>query len=127
MTVKACDSCLVCGATSLKPLIDIPDVPALCNRLCVSEVEAANAPRGDISLLYCVDCGHVFNSAFEYVAFEPEHSGPDLAASAWKSSGLLAADVSPAWNDPPPVTPDNLEPLHRWQEATAARLATELE
>jgi hypothetical protein len=69
----------------------------------------------------------VFNSFFEYTVFEPEHAGPDLPASAWKSSGLLEAMVSPAWNDPPPVTPDNLEPLHRWQEATAARLGVDFD
>ena len=64
MTASAGDRCLVCGGTSLKPLISIPDVPTLCNRLCASEAEAANAPRGDISLTYCLDCGHVVNSAF---------------------------------------------------------------
>ena len=65
MTTKAFDSCLVCGGTSLEPLISIPDVPTLCNRLCASGVEAANAPRGDISLIYCLDCGHILNSAFD--------------------------------------------------------------
>ena len=62
MTIKAC---LVCGGTSLEPLLSIPDVPTLCNRLCASEAEAANAPRGDIRLIYCLDCGHVINSAFD--------------------------------------------------------------
>ena len=63
--MKAYDGCLVCGGTSLKPLISISDVPTLCNRLFASEAEAANAPRGDISLTYCLDCGHVVNSAFD--------------------------------------------------------------
>jgi SAM-dependent methyltransferase len=65
MTVEAFDNCLVCGGSSLEPLISIPGVPALCNRLCASEAEAANAPRADISLIYCLDCGHVVNSAFD--------------------------------------------------------------
>jgi SAM-dependent methyltransferase len=65
MTAKACESCLICKRTSLKPLISISDVPTLCNRLCASEGEAANAPRGDISLSYCLDCGHIINSAFD--------------------------------------------------------------
>src|SRR6516162_10239652 len=65
MIMKAYDGCLVCGGTSLKPLISISDVPTLCNRLCASEAEAANVPRGDISLTYCLDCGHVVNSAFD--------------------------------------------------------------
>jgi hypothetical protein len=65
MTATARDSCLVCGGKSFKPLISISDVPTLCNRLCASEAEAANAPRGDIALTYCLDCGHVVNSAFD--------------------------------------------------------------
>ncbi len=62
---KPFDSCIICGGRSLEQLISIPDVPTLCNRLCASEAEAANAPRGDISLVYCFDCGHVVNSAFD--------------------------------------------------------------
>src|SRR5215472_3990015 len=65
MTAEGNDICLVCGGTSLEPLIFIPDVSLLCNRLCASETEAANAPRGDIRLIYCLDCGHVANSAFD--------------------------------------------------------------
>jgi 2-polyprenyl-3-methyl-5-hydroxy-6-metoxy-1,4-benzoquinol methylase len=62
MTTKIC---LVCKGTSLEPLLYIPSVPTLCNQLCASEAQAANAPRGDISLIYCLDCGHVANSAFD--------------------------------------------------------------
>jgi SAM-dependent methyltransferase len=65
VTAKACEGCRVCGGTSLAPLISIPDVPTLCNRLCGSEAEAANEPRAYISLVYCLDCGHVVNSAFD--------------------------------------------------------------
>jgi 2-polyprenyl-3-methyl-5-hydroxy-6-metoxy-1,4-benzoquinol methylase len=46
-------------------MISIPGVPTLCNRLCASEAEARNAPRGDIRLSYCPDCGHIVNSAFD--------------------------------------------------------------
>ena len=66
MTAIARDCCLVCGGKSLEPLISIPDVPTLCNRLCASEAEAANAPRGDMGLSYCLDCGHIVNSAFDH-------------------------------------------------------------
>src|SRR5215472_14005900 len=65
MIVKAGDSCPICAGRSVEPLICIPDVPTLCNRLCPSEVEAANFPRGDINLVYCSDCGHVINAAFD--------------------------------------------------------------
>jgi 2-polyprenyl-3-methyl-5-hydroxy-6-metoxy-1,4-benzoquinol methylase len=65
MTGKSRDSCLICEGTALEPLISIPDVPTLCNRLCASEAEARNARRGDIRLSYCPDCGHIVNSAFD--------------------------------------------------------------
>jgi SAM-dependent methyltransferase len=65
MTRKGSASCLICEGTSLEPLISVPDVPTLCNRLCASEAEARNAPRGDIKLSYCPDCGHIVNSAFD--------------------------------------------------------------
>jgi SAM-dependent methyltransferase len=59
------DRCLACAGSFLQLLISIPNVPALCNRLCASETEAANAPRGSISLYYCTDCGHVANTGFD--------------------------------------------------------------
>jgi SAM-dependent methyltransferase len=66
MMATARDGCLVCRGKSLEPLIYISDVPTLCNRLCPSEAEAANAPRGAIDLNYCLDCGHIVNSAFDH-------------------------------------------------------------
>ncbi|HZU89697.1 MAG TPA: class I SAM-dependent methyltransferase [Stellaceae bacterium] len=65
MTDKAGEICLACGGTKVEPLLSIPDVPALCNRLCASAAEATSAPRGTISLSYCCDCGHVANFGFD--------------------------------------------------------------
>src|SRR6516225_2181973 len=65
MTASARECCLICVSTSLGQLMSIPGVPTLCNRLCASETEAWNAPRGDVSLSYCPDCGHIVNSAFD--------------------------------------------------------------
>lgn len=65
MREQARRTCLVCAGNSLEPLISIPDVPALCNRLCASEAEARNAPRGTIRLCYCRECGHVVNAGFD--------------------------------------------------------------
>jgi SAM-dependent methyltransferase len=65
MTDKAEEICLACGAAALEPLLSIPDVPALCNRLCASEREAVEAPRGTINLSYCRGCGHIVNSGFD--------------------------------------------------------------
>lgn len=63
--MSADNACLICAEENLKPLISIPDVPTLCNRLCASEGEAVGAPRGHISLLYCESCGHIANAAFD--------------------------------------------------------------
>lgn len=58
-------SCLVCAGHSLEPLISIPEVPTLCNRLYASAAAAADAPRGTIKLCYCRDCGHIVNVSFD--------------------------------------------------------------
>jgi 2-polyprenyl-3-methyl-5-hydroxy-6-metoxy-1,4-benzoquinol methylase len=84
MTAQGNDICLVCSGTSLEPLIFISGVPMLCNRLCASEAEAANAPRGDISLVYCVDCGHVANCAFDRARVNYDcHYENTLTFSPW--------------------------------------------
>jgi 2-polyprenyl-3-methyl-5-hydroxy-6-metoxy-1,4-benzoquinol methylase len=65
MTIAVADRCLVCKQRALEPLISVSDVPALTNHLCTSESEAANAPRGDITLAYCAECGHIINTSFD--------------------------------------------------------------
>jgi SAM-dependent methyltransferase len=96
MTVaaNAKDPCLICGARSLEPLISIPDVPTLCNRLCASEAEAANAPRGNISLAYCQGCGHVVNSAFDpaRVNYDGRFENTLTFSPRYREYAQLAAD-----------------------------------
>jgi 2-polyprenyl-3-methyl-5-hydroxy-6-metoxy-1,4-benzoquinol methylase len=88
------DCCLICGARTLEPLISIPDVPTLCNRLCASEAEAANAPRGNISLSYCHDCGHVINSAFDQarVNYDGRFENTLTFSPRYRQYAQLAAD-----------------------------------
>lgn len=57
--------CPVCRSTHTAVFIDISGVPVFCNALCESRAEALAAPRGEIRLAYCADCGHVFNAAFD--------------------------------------------------------------
>ena len=47
MMTTAREMCLICAGTSREPVVSIYGVPTLCNRLCASEDEAANAPRGN--------------------------------------------------------------------------------
>ena len=59
------EKCPVCGSSGIDTSIDIHDVPIYCNVLWPSREEAVNAPKGDISVGYCHDCGHVFNKSFD--------------------------------------------------------------
>jgi len=57
--------CVVCGADNLEIVIEIAAVPTHCNVLWNTHTEAINASRGDIQLVFCSACGHVFNAAFQ--------------------------------------------------------------
>jgi len=58
-------ACLACGSSRIERFLHLPDVPVFCNVLLATEKEAAAAPRGDLDLGICRDCGHVFNVAFD--------------------------------------------------------------
>lgn len=59
--------CAVCGSTATTQFLDIRGVPVFCNVLLDSREEALKAARGDIELVFCRSCGHVFNCAFDSV------------------------------------------------------------
>lgn len=59
--------CPVCGSTITAKFLDVRGVPLFCNVLLDSREEALKAAKGDIELVFCRSCGHVFNSAFEPV------------------------------------------------------------
>jgi SAM-dependent methyltransferase len=56
--------CTVCNSTSVSTLIEITQLPVLCNALCSTAEEAIAMRRGDITLGVCHDCRHIFNLAF---------------------------------------------------------------
>ena len=60
--------CPVCGSTITAKFLDVRGVPLFCNVLLDSREEALKAARGDIDLVFCRSCGHVFNSAFDPVS-----------------------------------------------------------
>ncbi len=80
----------------------------------------------------------VLNANFQYDTFPSEDSGPDIPAGSGSKAGYSTFDmtdsihdvfesgVPPAWFDPPPYNPLDPEPFHRWQAATAARLASKV-
>jgi len=57
--------CPICAGDNILKLMTIQDVPVYCNVLYLTPEEAVNAPRGNIVLNYCHQCGHIFNSAYE--------------------------------------------------------------
>jgi len=59
------EKCPVCDSSDIDASIDIHNVPIYCNVLWPSREVALDAAKGDISVTYCRDCGHVFNKSFD--------------------------------------------------------------
>lgn len=57
--------CPVCDSTRIARLVEISQVPIHCNLLWPTRERAIQAPRADIRLGFCEDCGHIFNLAFK--------------------------------------------------------------
>jgi SAM-dependent methyltransferase len=56
--------CPVCSGSNLQPVLDLPQIPVLCNVIWDTKEEAVAAPRGDVRLSFCRDCGHLYNQDF---------------------------------------------------------------
>ncbi len=62
--------CPVCRGADSVHLVEMKQVPAHCNLLWPTREGATAAPRGDIRLAFCPDCGHVFNETFDPALME---------------------------------------------------------
>ncbi len=58
-------NCPVCGSKNIRHLIHITQAPVQCNVLWSTRASALAAARGDIQLVICHQCAHVFNLAFD--------------------------------------------------------------
>ena len=56
--------CPVCYTTDITMFVEILQVPVHCNVLWSTKNEAIRAPKGDMQLGFCENCGHIFNLAF---------------------------------------------------------------
>ena len=56
--------CFLCGSSSTVDLLEIEQVPVHCNLLWSTRQQARRVPRGDIRLVLCKECGHLFNASF---------------------------------------------------------------
>ncbi len=57
--------CLVCASSDIQPIFEIPPIPVDTNRIWPSQKDASAAPKVAMSLVYCGDCGHVFNRNYD--------------------------------------------------------------
>ena len=70
--------CSVCMSDDIDVFFEVSQVPVHCNVLSPSRDEALDAPRGDLQLGFCRECGHIFNLAFDpsLMAYEQEYGNP---------------------------------------------------
>lgn len=58
-------TCPICKHTEFEYFFEAAGLPVHCNILWQTREEALSAPRGDIALAYCLNCGHIFNTTVE--------------------------------------------------------------
>lgn len=64
LTQSVASACPVCGDKNIRTILNICSLPVHCNILWKSREEAVTAPKGDIKLGFCGNCGHIFNRRF---------------------------------------------------------------
>ena len=62
---RAVDSCRVCGGGLTREFFRMDAAPVFCNVSLPTRQAALDAPRGDIHLRACRECGYVYNAAFD--------------------------------------------------------------
>ncbi len=65
MSENGSKTCPVCDSKKTSLCINLEDVPVYCNVLYSARESALEAPKGDIGLTFCDDCGHLFNGTFD--------------------------------------------------------------
>lgn len=58
-------NCPACQSSDLQHVLELNDIPTLCNVLWSSSKDAQNAQMGNMHLEVCRNCGLLFNSAFD--------------------------------------------------------------
>ena len=72
--------CIVCGSPNTDPILEIPDSPVDTIRLWRASADARSAPRAQIRVTYCEDCGHLFNGEYhdEFVSYETDYENSQM-------------------------------------------------
>jgi SAM-dependent methyltransferase len=83
--VKA--DCPACSSGRTIAFLDLGDVPVFCNVQWATRQEALAAATGPLALSACLDCGHVFNHAFDAtrLAYAPGYENSQHASSVFRS------------------------------------------
>jgi hypothetical protein len=58
-------TCPVCLRRGVLPFLQFKQLPVHCNLLWPTPEVARSVSRGDICLVFCVQCGHIFNHCFD--------------------------------------------------------------
>jgi SAM-dependent methyltransferase len=92
-------ACPVCGSRNVIDCIRIAGVPVYCNVLFANRDQARAAPTGDVDLVHCRTCSHLFNAAFDPARVEYSsdyenslHHSPRFQAYAHALAERLVAD-----------------------------------
>jgi len=86
--------CPVCSSTDISRVFEIPEVPIHCNLLLSTRQKALDAPKGDIQLGFCLNCGHIFNLAFNpnLMKYTPNYENSLHFSPCFHSYAELLAD-----------------------------------
>jgi hypothetical protein len=71
--------CIVCRSPNTVPLIEILDAPVDTIRLWRTPADACSAPRAQIGITYCEECGHLFNGYYnDLVTYETDYENSQM-------------------------------------------------
>ncbi|MCG8547108.1 MAG: class I SAM-dependent methyltransferase [Alphaproteobacteria bacterium] len=64
------DKCPVCAGRQHTPVYRLPKVPIFCNQYWPAEAKAIAAAGGELDIVQCDTCSHVFNAKFDAAAVQ---------------------------------------------------------
>jgi SAM-dependent methyltransferase len=79
-------ACPACTGSRTTPFLELGEAPVLCNVQWPSRDQAQAAATGTLALSACLDCGHVFNRAFDAarLAYAPGYENSQHASSVFR-------------------------------------------
>ena len=63
--IMAQQHCPVCHCEDMTDFVELKDLPIHCNLLWSSRKAALQAPKGDVRLGFCQECGMIYNRSFD--------------------------------------------------------------